>query len=101
MARLKKGTVSASLCLLLMSPCEYAFRASSEGVVASASGVSNFSTVLSDSPSSARIKNFFFLCCLRLLLRQYRSRPAVHGIEPDHILAAQSHDQSRNVSLAV
>ena len=109
MARLKKGRDSESFCLSLMTPCEYAFKASSEDVVASARGVANFSTVLSDSPSSRAVSpprprahpRLFLSRPPRLLLRQHLACLAVHRIKPNHILIAQSSDKASNVSLTV
>ena len=43
------------LCSRILRPELKAFKASSDGVVACSSGVSNFCTVLSDSPSLFRI----------------------------------------------
>src|ERR1035441_8584192 len=53
-ARLWKGSPAGSLTYSVFHPMLNAFRASSEGVVASSTGVAYFCTELSDSPSLAR-----------------------------------------------
>ena len=54
-ARFWKGTASMiSFVLLVLTPMLYAFSASSDGVVASSTGVAYFCTELSDSPNLLR-----------------------------------------------
>ena len=78
-------------------------RASSEGVVASASGVECFSTVASDSPtrvlnlraiSTEGVQDVFSPRRLDLLLIENASGVAVPGAQAQHILASKAGDRA-------
>src|ERR1700757_235585 len=99
MARLKNGMASGSpFASHVFIPRLYAFKASSEGVLACSRGVSNFCTVLNDSPSLLRISEavfprasstwFFLVTGLSFRARQRFAAGAIDRLEGQKVLRA-------------